>query len=101
MAEAGAGPLYPPYGQCVRPSCPSVHIAKRPALQYHRRRGRGTFMSVRVDKIDWQIIRILEKNGRAPNKEIAEQIGVSEGPVRNRIKKLTDHQFLRIRGLTK
>jgi len=57
-------------------------------------------MSVRVDKIDWEIIRILEKNGRAPNKEIAEQIGVSEGTVRNRIKKLTDHQFLRIRGLT-
>jgi Lrp/AsnC family transcriptional regulator, regulator for asnA, asnC and gidA len=56
--------------------------------------------SLQVDKVDWQIIRILEKNGRAQNKEIAEQVGVSEGTVRNRIKKLTDHKFLRVRGLT-
>jgi Lrp/AsnC family transcriptional regulator, regulator for asnA, asnC and gidA len=56
--------------------------------------------SLQVDKVDWQIIRILEKNGRAQNKEIAEQVGVSEGTVRNRIKKLTDHAFLRVRGLT-
>jgi Lrp/AsnC family transcriptional regulator for asnA, asnC and gidA len=55
---------------------------------------------MRVDKIDWDIIRILERNGRAANKDIAQQIGVSEGTVRNRIKKLTDHRFLRIRGLT-
>ena len=57
-------------------------------------------MSIQIDKLDWKIIRVLEKNGRAQNKEIAEQVGVSEGTVRNRIKKLTDHQFLRIRGLT-
>jgi Lrp/AsnC family transcriptional regulator for asnA, asnC and gidA len=57
-------------------------------------------MTMRVDKVDWDIIRILEKNGRAANKDIAEQIGVSEGTVRNRIKKLTDNRFLRIRGLT-
>lgn len=55
---------------------------------------------MQIDSIDWEIIRTLEKNGRAPNKEIAERIGVSEGTVRNRIKKLTDHEFLRIRGLT-
>ncbi len=56
--------------------------------------------SLHVDELDWRIIRILEKNGRAQNKEIAEQVGVSEGTVRNRIKKLMDHQFLRVRGLT-
>jgi len=63
------------------------------------RRGRKG-MSLQIDKLDWEIIRILEKNGRAPNKEIAEKAGVSEGTVRNRIKKLTDHEFLRIVGLT-
>ncbi len=56
--------------------------------------------SLQVDEVDWQIIRILEKNGRAQNKEIAEQVGVSEGTVRNRIKKLMDNRFLRVRGLT-
>ena len=55
---------------------------------------------MQIDKIDWEIIRILEENGRSPNKEIAKKVGVSEGTVRNRIKKLTDHEFLRIRGLT-
>ncbi len=57
-------------------------------------------MGGKIDKTDWKVIRMLEKNGRATNKEIAEHIGVSEGTVRNRIKKLTDDQFLRIRGLT-
>jgi len=57
-------------------------------------------MKLQIDEVDWKIIRILEKNGRAQNKEIAEKVGVSEGTVRNRIKKLTDHEFLRIRGLT-
>jgi Lrp/AsnC family transcriptional regulator for asnA, asnC and gidA len=50
--------------------------------------------------VDWSVIRLLEKNGRAANKDIAAEIGVSEGTVRNRIKKLTDAKFLRIRGLT-
>lgn len=57
-------------------------------------------MTLRVDKVDWDIIRILEKDGRAANKDIAAEIGVSEGTVRNRIRKLTSHRFLRIRGLT-
>lgn len=53
-----------------------------------------------IDTIDWDIIRVLEKNGRTPNNEIAKIVGVSEGTVRNRIKKLTDNEFLRIKGLT-
>jgi Lrp/AsnC family transcriptional regulator for asnA, asnC and gidA len=53
-----------------------------------------------IDQLDWEIIRQLEKNGRTANKEIAKIVGVSEGTVRNRIKKLTDNDFLRIKGLT-
>lgn len=52
------------------------------------------------DKLDWQIIGILEKNGRTPNNDIAKQLGVSEGTVRNRINRLIDSNFLRIRGET-
>jgi Lrp/AsnC family transcriptional regulator for asnA, asnC and gidA len=73
-------------------------LQRRGRRGYHR--PQGAAMTMRVDKVDWDIIRILEKNGRAANKDIAAKIGVSEGTVRNRIKKLTDHQFLRIRGLT-
>lgn len=52
------------------------------------------------DKLDWQIIEILEKNGRTPNNDIAKQLGVSEGTIRNRINRLIDSEFLRIRGQT-
>lgn len=53
-----------------------------------------------IDELDWRIIGILEKNGRTPNNDIAKKIGVSEGTVRNRINKLTENDFLRIRGQT-
>jgi len=53
-----------------------------------------------LDAVDWKIVRVLERNGRAANNEIAKIVGVSEGTVRNRIKKMTDNEFLRIKGLT-
>ena len=53
-----------------------------------------------IDAVDWEIIKVLEKNGRAANNDIAKLVGVSEGTVRNRIKKMTDNEFLRIKGLT-
>jgi len=55
---------------------------------------------MKIDKTDIDIIQILEKNGRTPNNEIANQLGLSEGTIRNRIKKLTDGNYLKIKGLT-
>ncbi len=55
---------------------------------------------MRLDRTDWDIIKVLERNGRTPNNEIAKLVGVSEGTVRNRIRKLTSGHFLRIKGLT-
>ena len=52
------------------------------------------------DAVDLQILRILETNGRATNREIAEKVGVSEGTVRNRIERLIHEDVLRIVGLT-
>ncbi len=43
---------------------------------------------------------ILEVNGRATNREIAESVGVSEGTVRNRIERLIRDDVLRIVGVT-
>ena len=54
---------------------------------------------VKVDDLDMKIIQILEKNGRTPNNEIAEQLNVSEGTIRNRIKKLSENNILKIMGL--
>ncbi len=41
-----------------------------------------------MDELDREIIAILESNGRASNARIARRIGVSEGTVRRRLKKL-------------
>jgi Lrp/AsnC family transcriptional regulator, regulator for asnA, asnC and gidA len=52
------------------------------------------------DAVDQHIISILEQNGRATNREIAESVGVSEGTVRNRIERLIRDDVLRIVGVT-
>jgi Lrp/AsnC family transcriptional regulator for asnA, asnC and gidA len=55
---------------------------------------------VKIDDVDMKIISCLEENGRIPNNEIASRLSLSEGTVRNRIHKLLDYKFLRIKGLT-
>jgi len=52
------------------------------------------------DAVDQHILSILEHNGRATNREIAESVGVSEGTVRNRIERLIRDDVLRIVGVT-
>jgi Lrp/AsnC family transcriptional regulator for asnA, asnC and gidA len=52
------------------------------------------------DAVDQHILSILETNGRATNREIAESVGVSEGTVRNRIERLIRDDVLRIVGVT-
>ncbi|MBI5289780.1 MAG: Lrp/AsnC family transcriptional regulator [Chloroflexi bacterium] len=52
------------------------------------------------DGVDQHILSILEQNGRATNREIAESVGVSEGTVRNRIERLIKDDVLRIVGVT-
>jgi len=55
---------------------------------------------MKIDGINLKILQILEENGRTPNNEIAARLSISEGTVRNRIKKLTENNFLKVKGLT-
>ena len=65
------------------------------------RSGRGkTLPFQKPDAVDQHILSILEENGRATNREIAESVGVSEGTVRNRIERLIRDDILRIVGVT-
>jgi len=41
-----------------------------------------------LDGVDNKILEILRQNSRTPNSDIAEKIGLTEGTVRNRIKRL-------------
>jgi Lrp/AsnC family transcriptional regulator for asnA, asnC and gidA len=57
-------------------------------------------IKLKLDDLDYKIIDMLARGGRIPNNEIASQLSISEGTVRNRIKKLTDANFLKVKGLT-
>jgi Lrp/AsnC family transcriptional regulator for asnA, asnC and gidA len=50
------------------------------------------------DKVDWKIINLLSKQNET-NTTIANELGVSEGMVRQRIKKLQDAGIVKIRAL--
>jgi len=54
---------------------------------------------MKFDRIDKQVIACLKENGRMSNNEIAAKLSVSEGTIRNRIKKLTENNYLKVRGL--
>ncbi|GMA14355.1 Lrp/AsnC family transcriptional regulator [Deinococcus metallilatus] len=49
-----------------------------------------------LDDLDWQILKFLRADGRTPFREIARQVGVTEGTVRNRVNALTDSGSVRI-----
>jgi Lrp/AsnC family transcriptional regulator for asnA, asnC and gidA len=53
---------------------------------------------VRLDALDHDIIAALRQDGRAGNSAIAVALGVAEGTVRQRIKKLIDSGVLRVTG---
>ena len=50
----------------------------------------------RLDNLDCHLIRLLQKDGRMPNKAIAKQLAISEFTVRKRMKRLIDNGIIRI-----
>jgi Lrp/AsnC family transcriptional regulator for asnA, asnC and gidA len=55
-------------------------------------------MGMQPDETDWKIINIL-KEGYVPNNTIARELGISEGTVRARLKKLKEAGILQVRAL--
>ncbi len=53
-------------------------------------------MGTQNGDIDYKIIRLLQKNGRIPNTEIAKKLGVSEATVRNRLQTLIREEHIQI-----
>jgi len=52
-----------------------------------------------IDKIDSKIIRLLQRDGRMPNTEIAKNVGVSEATVRNRLDRLLKEGYIKIAAM--
>ncbi len=49
-----------------------------------------------LDKMDCRLIRLLQKDGRMSNIAIAQELGISEYTVRNRMKRLLDDETIKI-----
>lgn len=49
-----------------------------------------------IDAVDCQMIRLLQKDGRIPNTEIAKQMGISEATVRTRLNRLIKEELIQI-----
>ncbi len=52
-----------------------------------------------MDELDRKIIALLERNGRASNARIARDVGVSEGTVRRRLKRLVHDKIINVIAL--
>ena len=57
-------------------------------------------MAIDLDQKNLDIIKILEKNARTSNVEIAKKLDISEGAVRRRINLLIKENFIRLVGIT-
>ena len=47
-----------------------------------------------MDDLDREILSILRRDARTPSTEIADQVGTSEGTVRNRVDRLTENEII-------
>jgi Lrp/AsnC family transcriptional regulator for asnA, asnC and gidA len=52
-----------------------------------------------MDELDKKIIGILQQDGRASNAKIARQLGVSEGTIRRRLKRLIEDEAIQVIAL--
>jgi Lrp/AsnC family transcriptional regulator, regulator for asnA, asnC and gidA len=59
-----------------------------------------TDRALKLDTFDHAIIQRLRHNGRIPFREIANELAVSEGTVRNRVNRLTEQGAMRIVAVT-
>lgn len=56
-------------------------------------------MQVELDNTDLEIIRYLREDGRMSYTQIARELGIAEGTVRNRVSRLQDEKVIQIIGM--
>jgi Lrp/AsnC family transcriptional regulator for asnA, asnC and gidA len=52
-----------------------------------------------IDQTDRKIIKLLQKNGRMPNTEIAKRTGINETTVRYRMRRLINEEYIEIAAI--
>ncbi len=66
---------------------------------WHILKGRLTqkeLLMLSLDQLDKTIINALQTDGRASNAEVARTLGVSEGTIRRRLKRLTQNNVIKV-----
>jgi len=53
----------------------------------------------KIDKTDIKIIKLLQKNGRMSNTEIAKDVGVAEATVRYRMQRLFKEEYIQVAAI--
>ena len=53
-----------------------------------------------LDELDLKIIARLSRNARVSNREIARELGLTEGTIRSRLKRLTERSAIRVTAVT-
>lgn len=53
-----------------------------------------------VDELDLSIIRLLQRDARSSNRRIADELDVSEGTIRARIKRMEEERLIRIQAVS-
>lgn len=56
--------------------------------------------SIQLDDLDLQLIKLLSRDARVSNRKIAAELGVTEGTVRGRIKRLQADQLIAFTAIT-
>ena len=52
-------------------------------------------MAAELDKIDLQILRTLQENGRITNLQLSNEIGLSPAPTLERVRKLENAEYIK------
>ncbi len=58
--------------------------------------GLNSTKAKKLDRLDCQLIRLLQTDGRMPNNAIAQELNISEFTARRRLKRLLDNGIIRI-----
>lgn len=56
--------------------------------------------AIQLDELDLQLIRLLSRDARVSNRKIAAELGVTEGTVRGRIKRLQAERLIAFTAIT-
>ncbi len=60
------------------------------------KKNHSTAKKKKLDRVDCEMIRLLQKDGRIANTDIAKQIGISEATVRTRLNRLIQEEYIQI-----